>query len=78
MNEMVIVYQEMNNPKYAEIVAVFSDEDIYEACYPIIKKLAKKHHFDFVSESVEPFDIHELHELYEKESKFNEEKNKEK
>ena len=57
---MIVVYQEMKNPSYAEIVAVFADEEIYEVCFPIIEKQAKKHHFQFITESVEEYDIDSL------------------
>lgn len=36
----------------AEAVAVFDDEETYNACYPALKKLAKKHHWPMVTESI--------------------------
>ena len=36
----------------AEVVAVFDDEETYNACYPALKKSAEKHHWDMVTESI--------------------------
>lgn len=36
----------------AEAVAVFDDEETYEACYPALKKIAKKHHWPLITESI--------------------------
>ena len=50
---MIKVYFETTHPAYAEQVATFISEEVYDACLPALEALAKKHHFDFVSESVE-------------------------
>jgi hypothetical protein len=50
---MVKVYFEMDSPKYAELVAIFDDEETYSACLPALEKLCKKHHFDYITESVD-------------------------
>jgi hypothetical protein len=49
---MITVFFEMDNSKYCEQVAIFEDEDIYQACLPILEKLCKARGFDFISESV--------------------------
>lgn len=49
---MVKVFFEMDNGKYAELVAIFDDEETYDACLPALEKLCKKHHFDLITESV--------------------------
>ena len=36
----------------AEAVAVFNDEETYNACYPALKKLAKKHGWPLITESI--------------------------
>lgn len=38
---MIKVYFESNG--YADLVAVFSDEDIYQRCLPSLEKLAKSY-----------------------------------
>jgi hypothetical protein len=47
---MVKAYFETNS--HCELIAVFNDEETYEACLPALEKLAKKHNFDRVTESV--------------------------
>ena len=47
---MIKVYFETNS--YAELVAVFRDEDTYSNCLPALKKQAKKENFARVTESV--------------------------
>jgi hypothetical protein len=47
---MVKAYFETNS--YSELVAVFKDEQTYQACLPALQKLAKKNNFDRVTESV--------------------------
>lgn len=39
---MVVVYFETPNHSYAEIVAVFDSEDLYNACYQALEKKAKE------------------------------------
>jgi hypothetical protein len=50
---MVKVYFEMDNGKYAELVAIFDDEETYASCLPALEILCKKHHFDLITESVD-------------------------
>lgn len=57
---MVKVYFEMEG-SYAELVAIFDDEDTYMACLPALEKLRKKHRFDLVTESI--VDSMEMNEL---------------
>jgi hypothetical protein len=45
---MVVVYFERSG--YADVIAMFEDEEIYDACSPIIDKLAEKDGF-MVTES---------------------------
>lgn len=52
-NNMVKVYFELDNGKYAELVAIFDDEETYDACLPALEKLAKKNNFDLVTESID-------------------------
>ena len=52
-NTMVKVYFELDNGKYAELVAVFDTEETYDVCLPALEKLAEKHNFDMVTESVD-------------------------
>ena len=42
---MVKVYFELDNGKYAELVAIFDDEETYDACLPALEKLCKKKQF---------------------------------
>jgi hypothetical protein len=57
---MVKVYFELDNGKYAELVAIFDNEETYDVCLPALEKLAKKHNFDMVTESVVEDDIRDL------------------
>ncbi len=58
---MVKVYFELDNGKYAELVAVFDTEETYDVCLPALEKLAEKHNFDMVTESVvEEIELKEL------------------
>jgi hypothetical protein len=47
---MVKVYFETE--VHAELVAIFDDEETYDACLDALEKLRKKHGFDFISESI--------------------------
>lgn len=48
----------------AEAVAVFDDEETYNACYPALKKLAKKHHWPLITESiVDEVDMNDIFEF---------------
>lgn len=38
----IVVYFETPNFSHAEVVAQFSDEEMYEVCLPALKKLAKR------------------------------------
>lgn len=58
---MVKVYFELDNGKYAELVAIFDTEETYDVCLPALEKLAEKHNFDMVTESVvEEIELREL------------------
>jgi hypothetical protein len=57
---MVKVYFEMDNGGYAELVAIFDDEETYSECFPALDKLRKKHGFDLITESIEDQTILEL------------------
>ena len=50
---MVKVYFEMDNGKYAELVAIFDGGEMYNACLPALEKLCKKQGFDLITESVD-------------------------
>jgi hypothetical protein len=50
---MVKVYFELDNGKYAELVAIFDNEETYDVCLPALEKLAKKNNFDLVTESID-------------------------
>ena len=39
---MVVVYFETPNNSYAEIVAVFDSEEMYNICFPALEKKAKE------------------------------------
>jgi hypothetical protein len=47
----VVVYFETPKLSYSEVVAKFSSEEIYNACLPMLKNIAKKDGF-IVTESV--------------------------
>ena len=48
----------------AEAVAVFDDEETYDACYSALEKLAKKHNWDMVTESiVDEVDMNDIFEF---------------
>lgn len=49
----VTVYLETSRPKYAEIAAKFSSEELYEKCLPMIEEFAKENNFDLVTESID-------------------------
>ena len=57
---MIIVYFETTQPAAAEIVAIFDDEETYNVCFPSLEILAKKHHWDIITESVDDNDIDDL------------------
>jgi hypothetical protein len=50
---MVKVYFELDNGKYAELVAIFDNEETYDAILPSLEKFAKKNNFDLVTESID-------------------------
>lgn len=54
---MIAVYFETTN-QYAELVALFDDEDVYMACLPALEALAKENRM-FVTDS-EDYDINDL------------------
>jgi len=39
---MVVVYFETPNHSFAEIVAVFQDEEMYDICFPALEEKAKE------------------------------------
>lgn len=47
----IIVYFENVSPAYAEVVATFTNEELYIACLPALEKAAKKVNM-IVTESV--------------------------
>jgi hypothetical protein len=53
LNTMIKVYFEMENSKYAQLVAKFDSEETYYACSEALESLAKQNGFDFVSESLQ-------------------------
>ena len=64
---MVNVYFELENGKYAELVAIFNDEETYDVCLPALEKLAKKHNFDLVTESIiDELTLHEADDIIRK------------
>ena len=46
----------MDNPKYAELVAVFNNEESYIFCLPLLEKLCKSLGFTHITEAVEDDD----------------------
>jgi len=50
---MVRVYFETTSPAHAELVAIFDDEETYNVCLPALEELAKKHHWDIITEGVD-------------------------
>ena len=55
---MIKVYFE--NKCHAVLVAIFDDEEIYNACLPTLEKQAKEQKFDKVTESLVNIDIDEV------------------
>ena len=53
---MVKVYFETTNrlgvSTYAEVVAVFQDEELHSECLGVLEAIAKKRGFDLVTESI--------------------------
>lgn len=49
---MVRVYFETPNHSYADLVAIFDDEDLYMACLPVLEKQAKENRM-IVTESID-------------------------
>jgi hypothetical protein len=56
---MVKVYFETDS--YAELVAIFDDEDTYQVCLPALEKMLEENGFDRITESVE--DEKQINEL---------------
>lgn len=48
---MVKVYFETDG--YAELVAIFKDEQTYDACFEALEREAKENNFPYVTESVD-------------------------
>lgn len=48
---MIKVYFETSS--YAELVATFADETLYDVCYPALEQEAKDRKFEFITESIE-------------------------
>lgn len=57
---MIKVYFETENGSYAELVAIFDNEETYAACLPALEKLAKKNRMPKVTESVEEKNLSEI------------------
>ena len=47
------VYFETIKNSYAEEVATFTDEEYFDACYPTLEKIAKKHGFILTESFIE-------------------------
>jgi folate-dependent tRNA-U54 methylase TrmFO/GidA len=47
------VYFETPKGSYAEEIATFNDEEYFDACYPILEKIAKKNRFILTESFVE-------------------------
>lgn len=47
------VYFETINNSYAEEVATFTDEEYFDACYPILEKIAEKHGYILTESFIE-------------------------
>jgi hypothetical protein len=50
---MVKVYYETENGSAAELIAVFNDENTYEACIPILESRCLKEGWDLMTESID-------------------------
>ena len=50
---LVKVYFETFKGSYAEEIATFNDEETYDACYPILEKIAKKHRYILTESLIE-------------------------
>lgn len=55
---MVKAYFE--NKHHSELVAIFQDEETYDACLPALEMLARLHNFDMVTESVCETEINQI------------------
>ena len=49
----VKVFFETPQGSYAEEIATFNDEETYDACYPILEKIAKKHRYILTESLIE-------------------------
>jgi len=47
------VYFETPKGSYAEEIATFNDEETYDACYPILEKIAKKYRYILTESLIE-------------------------
>jgi len=47
------VYFETPKGSYAEEIATFNDEEYFDACYPILEKIAKKNRFILTESFIE-------------------------
>jgi hypothetical protein len=52
---VIRVYFETPNGSYADEVATFTDEEYFDACYPMLEKIAEKHGY-VVTESFSEFE----------------------
>ena len=52
-NMTVKVFFETPKGSYAEEIATFSDEEYFDACYPILEKIAKKNRFILTESFIE-------------------------
>ena len=52
---VIRVYFETPNGSYADEVATFTDEEYFDACYPVLEKIAEKQGY-VVTESFSEFE----------------------
>ena len=50
---IVKVYFETIKGSYAEEIATFTDEEYFDACYPILEKIAEKHGYILTESLIE-------------------------
>jgi hypothetical protein len=55
---MIKVYMETN--VISELVAIFSNEEIYLSCLPALEKIKEKYNWDRITESEEETTLNEL------------------
>ena len=65
---MVKVYFETENHTFAERIATFKTEELYNICLPALEKEANKHSY-IVTETIEEEEAKDLFEFYEDQPK---------